>query len=607
MTLMVEQVASANFSLMAFCKLVVTRYHGETLRTLMTSFKTDWMTSKRNWERNTMLKVARSGRNISFSCYISLICTTIFYISFNLLKLYRNISQSERKLVYQFDYPYDMQKTTYYVITYLVQISAGTYAAMINSTVDTFVSMLLLHVCAQLINLRTALNNLVEKLAEKSICSAKYKEDISATVLRHESLIRNAKAIDNCYSTVLLVHMTAATFQLCFQSFQVYMRITDKNPDSSTVKMAFLMFYVILLLIHLYAYCYSAEKLLTELVYPFDYPYDIQKSPYYVITYFTQMCAGLCAAYTNSTVDTFVSLLLLHVCAQLINLRTMLNNLVEKLAEKSIPSTKFKEGITAIVLRHESLIRNAKMIDNCYSMVLLVHMMVATFQLCFESFEVYTLINLRTALNDLVEKLAEKSIPSAKFKEGITAIVLRHESLIRNAKTIDNCYSTVLLVQMMAATFQLCFESFQVYTSTAIAYGAYECKWYDIPSRDARDLMFIVYRSMIPLKLTAGKFGIFSIEMFGMVPYYVITYFIQICAGICAAFINSTVDTFVSLLLLHVCAQLINLRTTLNNLVEKLAEKSIPSAKYKEGITAIVLRHESLIRYVVEISECDIT
>lgn len=31
--------------------------------------------------------------------------------------------------------------------------------------------------------------------------------------------------------------------------------------------------------------------------------------------------------------------------------------------------------------------------------------------------------------------------------------------------------------------------------------------------------MFIVYRSMIPLKVTAGKFGIFSIEMFGIVRY----------------------------------------------------------------------------------------
>jgi len=52
-----------------------------------------------------------------------------------------------------------------------------------------------------------------------------------------------------------------------------------------------------------------------------------------------------------------------------------------------------------------------------------------------------------------------------------------------------------------------------------MAYGIYECKWYNLSSKDAKDLMFIVYRSKIPLKLTAGKFGIFSIEMFGAVRY----------------------------------------------------------------------------------------
>ncbi|XP_011152883.3 odorant receptor 9a-like [Harpegnathos saltator] len=314
--LMIQYIASVNFSFLACCKLIVTRYHGETLRTLMTSYRTDWITAKRNWERNTMLKLARTGRSISFSCYTSLICAISLYVYINLLKFYRNISQSERKLIYQFDYPYDMQKTSYYVITYFIQISGGMYVAMINSTVDIFVALLLLHVCAQLINLRTALNDLVEKLAEKSIPSAKFKEGITAIVLRHESLIRNAKTIDNCYSTVLLVQMMAATFQLCFESFQVYTGMIDKNSERSTIKIAFLICYVTLLLLDAYVYCYAAERLLIE--------------------------------------------------------------------------------------------------------------------------------------------------------------------------------------------------------STAIAYGAYECKWYDIPSRDARDLMFIVYRSMIPLKLTAGKFGIFSIEMFGM-------------------------------------------------------------------------------------------
>jgi len=34
----------------------------------------------------------------------------------------------------------------------------------------------------------------------------------------------------------------------------------------------------------------------------------------------------------------------------------------------------------------------------------------------------------------------------------------------RNAKTVDDCYSAVLFVHMVAATFQLCFETFQVFT-----------------------------------------------------------------------------------------------------------------------------------------------
>lgn len=52
-----------------------------------------------------------------------------------------------------------------------------------------------------------------------------------------------------------------------------------------------------------------------------------------------------------------------------------------------------------------------------------------------------------------------------------------------------------------------------------MAYAVYECKWYDISSKDAKNLMFMVYRSTIPLRLTAGKFGIFSLEMFGTVRY----------------------------------------------------------------------------------------
>lgn len=52
-----------------------------------------------------------------------------------------------------------------------------------------------------------------------------------------------------------------------------------------------------------------------------------------------------------------------------------------------------------------------------------------------------------------------------------------------------------------------------------MAYGVYECKWYNLPPKNAKDLMFIVYRSTISLKLTTGIFGNFSLELFGIVRY----------------------------------------------------------------------------------------
>ncbi|CAL1676435.1 unnamed protein product [Lasius platythorax] len=310
---MVEYVASANFSLMALSKLVATWYYGKTLRSLMTSVMTDWSTSN-IWERDTMLNIARRGRSLSFKCCVAATCTVTFYVSLNLLKFYRNMHLSQRSLVYRFAFPYNVQKSPNYEITFFIQLSGGIYAALINCTIDCFISILLLHMCAQLMNLRRTLNNLVGELANRSISSARFKEGLTAIVTRHQHLIRNVKTIDDCYSGVLFVHMLAATFQLCFETFQVYTMITD-NLDISIIKVAFLSFYVVLVLTHLYIYCYSAERILTE--------------------------------------------------------------------------------------------------------------------------------------------------------------------------------------------------------STNLAYGAYECKWYDLPMKEAKDLMFIVYGSTIPLRLTAGKFGVFSLEMFG--------------------------------------------------------------------------------------------
>lgn len=246
-TRMVENIASVNFSLMALYKLVGTWYHGESklsfrkycinifvmrdinekiyyltlrlilhnnfirikmayalsmctilndmsfpeaLRTLMTSCMTDWITSKNNQERNTMLNVARRGRSLSLRCYVFVTVAILFYLFLNFRKFYGNMHQPQRNLVYHFSYPYNSQKSPNYEITFFVQLSGGIYSAIINCTIDSFVSMLLLHICAQLINLRAALNNLVDELANGSISSPKFKQGLAAIIMSHERLIR---------------------------------------------------------------------------------------------------------------------------------------------------------------------------------------------------------------------------------------------------------------------------------------------------------------------------------------------------------------------------------------------------------------------------------
>ncbi|XP_018353652.1 PREDICTED: odorant receptor 45b-like [Trachymyrmex septentrionalis] len=539
---MVEYVASANFSLMALCKLVGTWYHGETLRTLMISIMTDWMTSTNNWERNTMLNIAKRGRTLSVRCFVTMTGTVTFYICLNLLKFYRSVHQPQRNLVYRFSYPYNTQNTPNYEITFFTQLSGGMYSAMINCTIDTFISILVLHICAQLINLRMALNNLVDELAKGSISSSRFKKGLIAITIRHEHLIRNANTVDKCYSAVLFVHMLAATFQLCFESFQVFTIITS-HLGIPIIKITFLSFYFSLVLTHLYFYCYSAEKLSTEstnmangvyeckwydipprdaknllfMIYRSTIPLKltagkfgtfslemfgttvktsmgylsvlltmmdylnymftltrqwlwvfgiwpdphmslsdfrwpnirfiiiicnislyvsapqmmnvirawgnltrmvenfvsanfslmaickllvtwyhgkkiIQKSPNYEITYIIQLFGGAYSVFANYMIDSFVSVLVLHICSQLINLRLTMNNMVNELANNSISSSRkerFKKDLAAIVVRHEHLIRNAKTINGCYSSVLFMNLLFTTLQMCFIAFQFF--------------------------------------------------------------------------------------------------------------------------------------------------------------------------------------------------------------------------
>lgn len=169
----------------------------KALGTLMTSIMTDWMISKNDQERNTILNLAKRGRTLSFKCYISITITLLFYLYFHLLEIFQNMHQPQWILPYQFTYPYDTRKSPNYEITVFLQVLCGICVCIINSSVDSFVSIFLLHICAQLINLRTTLNNLVDKLAKGFISSSRFNKELAVITMHHEHLIRYAEKFLN--------------------------------------------------------------------------------------------------------------------------------------------------------------------------------------------------------------------------------------------------------------------------------------------------------------------------------------------------------------------------------------------------------------------------
>lgn len=153
---------------------------------LIASIMTDWMTSK-NWEQKTMLKLARSGRSLSFGYFIIVMGTIVIAYYVHIGTIIRNIHQSQRYLMYRFDY---IQKSPNYEITYFIQLCGGVCAILSNYSVDSFISIFLLHICAQLINLRTMLNDLIDKLNNRFISSLTFRKGLTAIIIRHEYLIR---------------------------------------------------------------------------------------------------------------------------------------------------------------------------------------------------------------------------------------------------------------------------------------------------------------------------------------------------------------------------------------------------------------------------------
>ncbi|XP_043665358.1 odorant receptor 13a-like [Vespula pensylvanica] len=212
--------------------------------------------------------------------------------------------------------------------------------------------------------------------------------------------------------------------------------------------------------------------------FPAYFPFEAMTSPIFEFKFIGTMIGCTYYTVTYTSVDTFLAMLVLHVCGQLSRLQNELTNL------NSATKEEFHIKLSYIVKRHDYLNRFIETIDDEFNIMLLVQILGCTVQLCMECFQGLLLMAGEAGEIPLIEVF------------------------------FFAFYTVYVLIQL----YLYCYVGERLWTeSTEIANAAYECKWYDLLPNEARTLILIIRRSRSPLRLTAGKFCVFNHELYSSV------------------------------------------------------------------------------------------
>ncbi|KAF7405497.1 hypothetical protein HZH66_004403 [Vespula vulgaris] len=275
--LMTDILATANVPVTMSCiKLLFARYHLESLRPLLRSFVEDWKRPKSQDERSVMMVNAKKARIISIWCTSLAYFMTSIYIlprSLTIAQMQRDQFEPSRTVLYPGYFPYDISGTFAFLISCFGQIVAAYSATVSYITVDTFITMLVLHACAQFSNLRQSLENLSNSMTD---IANDFTTKLTQIVKRHEHLIWYSQSIDNSFNVLMLIQILACIIQVCFQTFQLFRIMKHDGDEFPVEQLFFIVFFVIVTLVQLYLYCYVGEMLIVEEVCPNPVPLSVK-------------------------------------------------------------------------------------------------------------------------------------------------------------------------------------------------------------------------------------------------------------------------------------------------------------------------------------------
>ncbi|XP_011173573.2 odorant receptor 43a [Solenopsis invicta] len=254
-------------------KFIIMWLHKKELEPLTKMIIEDWLRPKPKKERNIMIKHARIARIIimfgcimmTLACFI-LIIPPLFGAS---LRYLTNLTDPGRPFLVQTYYLNDFFSTDspYYEIVFAAQATSIIMAAISYTGIDTFLSLLVFHICAQLEILKGRFLNLNS--------FKDFNTGLAINIENHLRLIRSVDVIENTFNSMLLTLLVFFGMLFCVQGFLIVSIIDGTTTNVSFWRICWLVSILINTGNHMCLYCVVGEILIAkaEAVYSAVYNY----------------------------------------------------------------------------------------------------------------------------------------------------------------------------------------------------------------------------------------------------------------------------------------------------------------------------------------------
>ncbi|RLU20566.1 ObirOr5-U13 [Ooceraea biroi] len=257
-------------------KLIIMRWKQTALLSILNMMANDWRVFKVDTQRDVMLKWARTARFIVTCGYIMTGCAVIIAIVFPYFgvpfRRLSNLTDSDKPLPFQAYYFYDTDPSPQFELTFVFQSITMFLAAVIYTSVDALLGLVILHTCGQLENFKDQLANMA---ASKNFDSA-----LRNSVLTHVRLIRFTNKIEDIFALMMLGLVIYFGIVFCLYGFLLLNMMTNGHiSDLSLSRICFIICVISILLAHTFLYCCAGEIIIEhcDAVYQAIYDFDWYK------------------------------------------------------------------------------------------------------------------------------------------------------------------------------------------------------------------------------------------------------------------------------------------------------------------------------------------